>query len=680
MADFKEIQIGEDGQVYQVKDETARQSTGGGDGTVTAVKMNNGTPIEPDENGVVNLGTVITQHQDVSNKVDKVTGKGLSTNDYTTAEKTKLAGLSNYDDTQIQAAIDALQSAIDALTGVNDTTEAINTMNEVIDFLNGVTNDETLSGKLNELRTLINGKVDSVNGKGLSTNDYTTAEKTKLAGIQFGAEVNPTFATINGSRIDQGGNIQVVGAQGQKGDTGNVVFEDLEDLVALLVNDLTTGGAGNFLSAEMGKRLKAKIEEVNANILRLYNNLGNIAFWDAASKANAAPSELDWGNPKHNVTLSLTLDNAVVTHNGTEKSSGSVIQVEEGAKLTLIVAPAQGHALSGAPTASVGGSAITPTDNGNGTYTIELTMAQSDVTLAISATGAATYSIGYTLTNCTATTRPTSVGAGGSATIVLEADSGYTLPSSLPSGAVTGASVTSWDAATGTLIIGNVTGNVAISLELTDGYITNGLAFHLDGLNKGTNPNAWTDKVGGVVFTNDGATSIAKGWSFDGISGALYNDDSLSFPNSSCTIEVVFKSNGGDSTIALFHQKTDRGIGLGIFPYNGRKLITNICTTQTSGFRSFASNEAHGVFTGVISTHNSKMLINGVEASTDGSSSLSENAKNSVGGRYGTSWVGLFNGEIYDIRIYNRQLSPEEMLQNLAVDNQRYELGLTLNT
>lgn len=31
-----------------------------------------------------------------SNKVDKVEGKGLSTNDYTTAEKTKLAGLDNY--------------------------------------------------------------------------------------------------------------------------------------------------------------------------------------------------------------------------------------------------------------------------------------------------------------------------------------------------------------------------------------------------------------------------------------------------------------------------------------------------------------------------------------------------------------------------------------------------------
>ena len=33
-------------------------------------------------------------------------------------------------------------------------------------------------------------KVDKVNGKGLSTNDYTTTEKNKLAGIAAGAEVN----------------------------------------------------------------------------------------------------------------------------------------------------------------------------------------------------------------------------------------------------------------------------------------------------------------------------------------------------------------------------------------------------------------------------------------------------------------------------------------------------------
>lgn len=40
------------------------------------------------------------------------------------------------------------------------------------------------------LETAINGKVDKVTGKGLSTNDYTTTEKNKLAGIAAGAEVN----------------------------------------------------------------------------------------------------------------------------------------------------------------------------------------------------------------------------------------------------------------------------------------------------------------------------------------------------------------------------------------------------------------------------------------------------------------------------------------------------------
>ena len=41
-----------------------------------------------------------------------------------------------------------------------------------------------------KITTAIGGKVDKVDGKGLSTEDYTTAEKTKLSGIADGAEVN----------------------------------------------------------------------------------------------------------------------------------------------------------------------------------------------------------------------------------------------------------------------------------------------------------------------------------------------------------------------------------------------------------------------------------------------------------------------------------------------------------
>ena len=45
-------------------------------------------------------------------------------------------------------------------------------------------------------------KVDKVSGKELSTNDYTTAEKNKLAGIASGAQVNAiTTVKVNGTAL-----------------------------------------------------------------------------------------------------------------------------------------------------------------------------------------------------------------------------------------------------------------------------------------------------------------------------------------------------------------------------------------------------------------------------------------------------------------------------------------------
>lgn len=56
----------------------------------------------------------------LNTKVDKVTGKGLSTNDYTTSEKTKLAGLVNYDDTAIKQQITNLDKKIGDINTVLD--------------------------------------------------------------------------------------------------------------------------------------------------------------------------------------------------------------------------------------------------------------------------------------------------------------------------------------------------------------------------------------------------------------------------------------------------------------------------------------------------------------------------------------------------------------------------------
>ena len=56
----------------------------------------------------------------LTTKVDKVTGKGLSSNDYTTSEKTKLATLSNYDDTAIKKQITNLDNKIGDINTVLD--------------------------------------------------------------------------------------------------------------------------------------------------------------------------------------------------------------------------------------------------------------------------------------------------------------------------------------------------------------------------------------------------------------------------------------------------------------------------------------------------------------------------------------------------------------------------------
>lgn len=50
--------------------------------------------------------------------------------------------------------------------------------------------EEVLTSSRLDIGAALTLKVDKVPGKGLSTEDYTTAEKTKLSGVESGAEVN----------------------------------------------------------------------------------------------------------------------------------------------------------------------------------------------------------------------------------------------------------------------------------------------------------------------------------------------------------------------------------------------------------------------------------------------------------------------------------------------------------
>ncbi len=62
-----------------------------------------------DSTGLTQVWTKITSL--LNGKVDKVEGKGLSTKDFTAAEKTKLEGLSNYDDTALAGRVTTIENA-----------------------------------------------------------------------------------------------------------------------------------------------------------------------------------------------------------------------------------------------------------------------------------------------------------------------------------------------------------------------------------------------------------------------------------------------------------------------------------------------------------------------------------------------------------------------------------------
>jgi len=149
---------------------------------------------------VSNLSGVNTGDQDLSGlatttslnlKVDKVTGKGLSTNDYTTAEQTKLAAITGDQDLSGLATTSAVTTSlnlkVDKEAGKGLSTEDYTTAEQAkVSNLSGInTGDQDLGGlaTTSAVTTSLNLKVDKVTGKGLSTNDYTTAEQTKLAAI-----------------------------------------------------------------------------------------------------------------------------------------------------------------------------------------------------------------------------------------------------------------------------------------------------------------------------------------------------------------------------------------------------------------------------------------------------------------------------------------------------------------
>ncbi len=130
-------------------------------------------------------------------KVDKIDGKGLSTNDFTTAYKTKLESLENYDDTEIRNIINTHIENFNTLVNANPT-EAIENFNEIIAFLDNIEDSEKLDSIIAGIETQIGNNKTNIDNLQSSVNNANTTNTTKFSEIDSTLEnLGNAFTTTN---------------------------------------------------------------------------------------------------------------------------------------------------------------------------------------------------------------------------------------------------------------------------------------------------------------------------------------------------------------------------------------------------------------------------------------------------------------------------------------------------
>lgn len=138
-----------------------------------------------------------------------------------------------------------------------------NDCSAVRDQLNGVLSE------LDAVESELDNKVDKVSGKNLSTNDYTNADKNKLAGIEAGAGKNRTYTAFtgkpNGNQLPGFGESFVV--QQIKQNTAGQV--SATDHYVSIPSDIATASKPGLMSASDKSKLDGIASGAETN--RTYN-------------------------------------------------------------------------------------------------------------------------------------------------------------------------------------------------------------------------------------------------------------------------------------------------------------------------------------------------------------------------------------------------------------------------
>jgi hypothetical protein len=135
----------------------------------------------------------------LDSKVDKVVGKQLTTEDFTTTLKSKLDGIETGAEKNVNPDWNAVSGDAQILNKpvlYNDLNarQAISENITGIDYNNTTGVLSLTTGYIIPTQTTLDNKVDKETGKALSSNNFTDALKLKLDGIESGAQVNDVFS------------------------------------------------------------------------------------------------------------------------------------------------------------------------------------------------------------------------------------------------------------------------------------------------------------------------------------------------------------------------------------------------------------------------------------------------------------------------------------------------------
>ena len=198
-------------------------------------------------------------------------------------------------------------------------------------------------------------------------------------------------------------------------------------------------------------------------------------------------------------------------------------------------------------------------------------------------------------------------------------------------------------------------------------YITDGLIFWLDGLNRGGIAGQWKDLIGGNVFTLYNCTENSNRVTFNGSTSYGEAAGGVWYDKNNATIEVAI-SNTAEKTAVFIHPSNGTNYGLSLF-FGANNSMQTVCANSTYQGTIFKPGYTKKTYSGTMtSCVAGKTQI----TSTAGKANWAVNStgKMLLGKRANETY--FLNGSIYGVRIYNRKLSVSEMKANQAVDFERY--------